>query len=111
MTSSPVTTPLCSGHLRLGLPLSSSPRKVTVVNVLVGGRAHCSGDVKEFDYLCVYVCVWVYVRTRMYLNMYCVRVSVYPGHRERCLPMSECIHMNVNTYVCVFICLEPCVFP
>lgn len=39
MTSSPATTPPCLGHLRLELLLSSSLRKVTILDVLVGGWA------------------------------------------------------------------------
>lgn len=43
MTSSLVTTLPCLGHLRLGLPLSSSPRKVTTLDILVGLADICVG--------------------------------------------------------------------
>ena len=70
MTSSPATTPPCLGHLRLGLPLSSSPRKVAILDVLVGvasiwvaagaGLGMCIG-LNTSKCVCVCVCLGVYM--------------------------------------------------
>lgn len=51
MTLSPATTPLCLGHLRLELPLSSFPRKVTILDMLVA-VAHIWGA--QVEIRCVY---------------------------------------------------------
>lgn len=63
MTLSPATTPPCLGHLRLELPLSSFPRKVTILDMLVAVAHVWGARVETWDvHALEYVCVYTYMR-------------------------------------------------
>ena len=117
MTSSPATTPPCLGHLRLGLPLSSSPRKVAILDVLVGvasiwvaagaGLGVCIG-LNTSKCVCVCVCVWVFTCMCRNVSEYVMCEGVWVAW---VITGGTCPRACERKHVRVSICLGPLEYP